>query len=293
MFLKLLPLFEYICPKCRKEIKKNSHECSHCGEKFPLAIRVPPSFLKDPKKLEAYVHKHVFPRVSEFERNYLTKYFTTIFSDGFESGDFTAWTSVETVGLNTQTVVNDDKHHGTYSAKFTDPSGGTSGVYKTITAGTNFYLRAYVRFSSPTTTDGDETFSIKFSNGLPNWIGIVGVEYNVADGKYYWILYSRTGTTTVVTRSVSTFTLSTTTWYCLELHSVIHATTGEHQVWINGTDTIHITGQDTDNYGNIDCAKVGLDHRGGDTIYVDCVVVADAYIGPETGAPFFTLAFTR
>src|SRR3989337_2094782 len=119
--LPMLPMWEYICPKCRKGVKQSAHQCTHCSEKFPLAIRVPPSFLKDPEKLEAYVHKHIFPRVSEFERNYLTKYFTVIFSDGFESGDFSAWTG--TVGG--PTVSNVQAHHGTYSCR----ASGSAYIY--------------------------------------------------------------------------------------------------------------------------------------------------------------------
>jgi DNA-directed RNA polymerase subunit RPC12/RpoP len=54
---RLPSMWDYLCPKCKKEVKKNSHRCPHCGERFPLAVRVPPIFLKDPKSLEEYVHK--------------------------------------------------------------------------------------------------------------------------------------------------------------------------------------------------------------------------------------------
>src|SRR3989337_3644689 len=116
--LPMLPMWEYICPKCRKGVKQSAHQCTHCSEKFPLAIRVPPSFLKDPKKLEAYVHKHIFPRVSEFERNYLTKFFTEYFNNGFEEGDFSAWTSVNDSG-GRLSVQGTTVHHGSYAMKCT------------------------------------------------------------------------------------------------------------------------------------------------------------------------------
>ncbi|MFN3329236.1 MAG: hypothetical protein ACK40U_10400, partial [Fervidobacterium pennivorans] len=41
---------------------------------------------------------------------------TEIFSDGFESGDFSAWTGTAQ-SSGTVTVVTENPHHGTYSAK--------------------------------------------------------------------------------------------------------------------------------------------------------------------------------
>ena len=73
--LRFLPMWEYICPKCRKTVKANSHHCPHCGERFPQAIRIPPTMLKDVKKLEYYVRRDVMPRISKFQRNCLARCF--------------------------------------------------------------------------------------------------------------------------------------------------------------------------------------------------------------------------
>jgi len=145
--LRLLPMWEYICPACRKEVKKNSHRCPHCGERFPLAIRVPPSFLKNPKKLEAHVHKYIFPKVSPFHRAYLTQFFTEIFSDGFESGDFSAWTGTAKSSGETCEVESADPHHGTYNAKFYSDGGWNQYAYcyKDITGQTIIYARTYFK----------------------------------------------------------------------------------------------------------------------------------------------------
>lgn len=104
-FLKrYLPLWTHICPKCRKEVKANSHECPYCGEKYPLTLKVPFAGLHDAKKLEAYVHKHIFPRVSAFERHYLTRFFTTFLTSGWENSGGTdltdggTWTGSSSTG---------------------------------------------------------------------------------------------------------------------------------------------------------------------------------------------------
>jgi DNA-directed RNA polymerase subunit RPC12/RpoP len=79
--LKQLPLFDYICPKCKREVKEKSHKCPYCGENYGVPLRVPPKVLKDPKALEEYVHKHILPKISASQRAYLTQFFTIIFSD--------------------------------------------------------------------------------------------------------------------------------------------------------------------------------------------------------------------
>ncbi len=115
LLLKLIPLFDYICPCCKKEVEKNSRECPYCGEQYGSPVRVPPRLLKDPKALEDHVHKHVFPRISKAQRDYLAQYFTTIFAHGFEGGDFgedpeTGYSWTGTGG--SATIVESPVHHG-------------------------------------------------------------------------------------------------------------------------------------------------------------------------------------
>ena len=37
LLLKLLPMWDYVCPKCQESVPKNSHECPHCGESYLTA----------------------------------------------------------------------------------------------------------------------------------------------------------------------------------------------------------------------------------------------------------------
>jgi len=272
--LRLLPMWEYICPKCRKEVKKNSHECPSCGEKYPLAIRVPPSFLKDPKKLEAYVHKHVFPRVSEFERNYLTKYFTTIFSDGFESGDFSAWTATS----GTPTVSTNWAHHGIYSCQI---NAAGEDVSKTFTAANTVYMRVYIKVTSCSLTSGQYATFLFVQNAAADQ-GIMAQLYHNGSN----IVFSLRSYYTPDARWNTAIVLTLDQIYCIELKYVKDSSAS---LYLDNIE--EVTSGTTTFAWQIDRVRVGWNQTGATTFYVDCVVVADAYIGPEAagGMQLFTL----
>jgi hypothetical protein len=59
---------------------------------------------------------------------------TQIFADGFESGDFSAWTGTS----GSPTVQNTTKHHGTYGCTFDAPEC----AYKTFSVMQIVYFRA-------------------------------------------------------------------------------------------------------------------------------------------------------
>ena len=272
--LRQLPMWSFLCPKCRQEVKQKSHKCPHCGERFPLAIRVPPSFLKDPKKLEEYVHKHIFPRVSEFERNYLTKFFTILFSDGFESGDFSAWTGTEARGAGSISVSSTQKHHGNYAAYQNSPTvdGGDRGLcYKNLAAGVNVvYLRAYFYFP----------LSFEWAGSILIKLGDVADLRLMAMPSSASILRSHNYATDIEYDS-SAFVTLLNTWYCLELAVLVDSTNG----WIRGWfDANLVLNQTSINTGTtyVSGVTVGNCYNWVPTeFYWDCVVVADAYIGPE------------
>ena len=284
--LRLLPMWEYICPKCRKSVKQNAHQCPHCGEKFPLVIRVPPTFLKDPKKLEAYVHKHVFPRVSEFERNYLTKYFTVIFSDGFESGDFSAWSEIS--GGGTIEVVNTKPHHGVYSAHFVGTGNSHAYAIQYIGSYATLYHRLYIYIDS-STVDAYGYFLTQMGSNYIDFfqLGVTGAS------RALYLQYRDGGAGNT---STSATTLSLDTWYCIEVKLVKSSTVGEVVVYLNDVEVSDLThtGLNNDDAGNTFRVGVGVLNEWAYVIdeFIDCVVVADAYIGPEAaggGQQLFTL----
>jgi hypothetical protein len=77
---------------------------------------------------------------------------------------------------------------------------------------------------------------------------------------------------------------ATDTWYCVEVYWKRGAGTGVSTAWVDGTQVGTATGlTNTDYYAQIGTVG-GYNWTGNTTITVfsDCAVVADAYIGPET-----------
>ena len=73
------------------------------------------------------------PMASDSTWSFSTSAYGQIFSDGFESGTFAAWTLVRTGGDGTATVVPGNVASGTYAARFTESATKTSFAYARTT----------------------------------------------------------------------------------------------------------------------------------------------------------------
>jgi len=288
--LKLLPLFDYVCPKCRKEVKQKSHTCIHCGENYGVPVRVPPRMLKDPKALEEYVHKHVFPRVSPLHRIYLTQFFTVLFSDGFEPPEtnlFENWTATSFEGAGVSVIEAVNPHHETKNMKSTITVGAADNayIYRTIAATNICYMRGYIKLldvlpSVDGAGYGLMTLSIGF---LANGDGLTVSLVRIA-GANYWNIetYNNAWASDWNDNEAIASNPSLVTWYCLEI--LRDVTNDLQKLWVNGVlkiDVAHaIAGGATRAYCGTHWTNINNTN-----IAFDCIVVADAYIGPEGGAP--------
>ena len=297
--LRILPMWDYICPKCKREVPKKSNRCPHCREQYGIPLRVPPKILKDKKALEKYVHKHVFPKVSQQHREYLTQFFTVIFSDGFETGDFSKWTGSFTVSGGTLGVNSSNPHSGTYNAWFTLTGNVYAVEYKDFGSSyASAYARCYVKFTA-LPTSGKSLTLMEFNTHGNNFLAGIGLGYS--GGATWRSAYNKN---TVVTLKYAG-SPAINTWYCIEMELVISSSAGSVSYWIDGTQqaALEDSGFKNDNYGNLQRLFIGADRLTGDTsyavsAYVDDVVVADAYIGlqsasiSETGTEGFTYQAT-
>jgi hypothetical protein len=288
--LRLLPMWDYVCPKCQKNVPKNSHQCPHCREKYPMPLKLPPSILKDKKLLEEYVHKHVFPQVSQAYKEYLTQFFTELFNNGFEEGNFSAWTGTTTSNNGAITVVSDQTHHGSYSA-YADsgtPTQGLAYAYKDITDVDEVYFRVYVRLNAiPTGNFQRHAWMEIYGNNGANPIARVGIYcYPTPTVSVFLERYYPSQLT-----FRTTYAFETGVWYCVELYFNKAASGTTYQVWINEVSQISRQ-DDTNGSYQVDRVAVGVTnfnaYQGQN--WIDCVVVADeGPIGPEEEATLKTV----
>lgn len=119
--LNLFPTWEYCCPNCNTYSESDKSFCPNCKAPFDeKKWRVPPRFLKSHDAMSEYAHKVLAPKLTPKQRELLFQYFTELFNDGFESGDFSAWTATSTTGVGSALIVEDvNPHHVTYNAKMT------------------------------------------------------------------------------------------------------------------------------------------------------------------------------
>lgn len=284
--LDLFPMWEYRCPKCLSFYDEVVTICVKCGTEIDtVKHRFPPRFMKDYKSMSDYAHKVLAPKLSPEQRELLFKYFTELFNDGFESGDFSAWDGTAVDAGQSLTVQGTTKHHGSYAAymNYDGSSGGDCYCYTAFTQGATRYGRIYIYVDAHTT------------NGR---VAVIGL-YQSASGVYTHSIalnsslelsqFWRDSEGNHSTPSETSLNLDQ--WHCLEILYKSHATAGEIRVWLDGTEVEDLahTGIDTSAYQmnriNVGNDWVGYTTSGAADIYFDCVVVADTYIGPESGEP--------
>jgi len=204
---------------------------------------------------------------------------TTIFEDGFESGDFSAWDGTYVSAGETANVVTSNPYQGTYNARFVTNGDGTyesAYCYKNLNEEPVVYARGYFYLSQTSQERG------------PTLIMLLGDAYELAyarlrpDGTDKWELgYRDSGSLQTVTTTNSFPGVNT--WVCVELYVKIGSGDGEAKLYVNGTEILSVSSLTNDDKGNVDLARFGIYDLGYSqvlTLDVDCIVVADEYIGP-------------
>jgi len=216
-----------------------------------------------------------------------------LFSDGFESNDFSAWDGTTNGSEDSAPEVQSDlKYAGSYAAQIdTTVANGYSCCY--IAHGSSYatyHVRGYYRVSA-LPLNGEESAFGKIKDSSNNDLLFWGMS-RTAGGQTQWFLYN------VVTDTIYTVnaTINVDTWYCVEFGVVVDSSTGELHLYVNGDEIIDETNLNT---GSTNIYKLYVGHFGifgsyvgtFGTVTYDCVVVADEYIGclAEGGQQLFTL----
>jgi fibronectin type 3 domain-containing protein len=155
---------------------------------------------------------------------------TTVFTDGFETGNLSKWTTVN--GLTVQTT---NFFAGRYAAESQGKNVVDMATKQLPSTYTNLYYRT----------------RLKILQGKPDTVDIL--RFRTATGSNLLSIFydnnkhlgyrndTRNQTTT------STSTLATGTWYLIEVHLVINGASSQVQVWLNGTLVSALSR--TDNFG--------------------------------------------
>lgn len=207
-----------------------------------------------------------------------------IFEDGFETNDFSKWSSTETGdggAIITQDIV---KHHGTYAAKLSTPVTASSYAFcqKTPLAVTSpFFMRSYIRWA--TTPDLNEKYTIAHdmvtSGNMHYFCRFMRTGANTGQW-YFYMGGTEWGPSDPVNWAIDT-------WYCLETNFVASATVGELRLYWNSVEVLTITDLNTGTNG-INRIRLEAynfpDTLAAQEIYFDCVVADGSRIYCEAEA---------
>jgi len=204
-----------------------------------------------------------------------------LFSNGFESGSFSAWTGTSVSGGETATIVTNPVHSGTYSARFS--SNGRSRterayVYRSITSSNELYARGYFYVSQSGIVDNNDRFS--FIMLLTGSTSLTYAGWARTNGVVKWTLMIRSGTGSVV--AYSAMIPSINTWYSVELHWKRDSTNGFGELYVNGVLVVSITNRNTASYSSANTVRFGLPEIyrcASTTAIIDDCVVSSSYIG--------------
>jgi hypothetical protein len=274
--LDLFPRWSYQCPKCGKQYDETVQACNQCGTVYDESKwRVPPSFLKSHEAMSEYAHKVLAPKLTQKQRELLFHYFTELFSDGFEGGNFDLWTNT----FGSPTVVENPVFDGSYAAEFYAASDWDSHYLRKSSgiSGNPWHVRFYMRIEN-LPSSGDE---FRFLRCLDTgWTQLYEVKIkNISGTLKLWI--NRTRPSSVTTDY--NFSFQADTWYCIEVGFYAHSSEGYYKVYIDGNEVIDDGSLDTsgNNAGILDLGLSGGNTYHPVTIQIDSVIVADTYIGPE------------
>ncbi len=162
---------------------------------------------------------------------------TTIFSDDFESGDFSAWTATE----NSPTITTTPVHHGSHAmqANLASWAAANCRASKNITSSSAVYMRCYVRMEDLFTGSGLKGIGPRFYYSGGSSIAFVivdcpnnkwGIRNNVSSTSYF-----ESGTSAI----------NPDQWYCLELYINVNSASGELKLWVDGILKVDQTGLNT------------------------------------------------
>lgn len=192
-----------------------------------------------------------------------------IFSDGFESNDFSAWTGTN----NGPTVEDVNPHHGTYNMKGVVAAAWTDyNAYKTIAAAPDVFWRGYYKFGA---ISGRYWLHTIRSSGWQNQLQVYLTDDSpVKWGLSNWIDGAETRFTEAAGSGVTTGT-----YYCVEAQRDV--TNGDIRLWLDGSLIIEELGLALVNNNEQVIGGWYSAVGNNDDVYADCFEADSARVGCE------------
>lgn len=206
---------------------------------------------------------------------------TIIFSDEFELGSLVPpWTVQNEPGANVLSISQDIFHHGGNCLKAVTATINTNCcMEKVVGSYADLYFREY--WATPSFPASANLWSVMDMANATDAIAAV----------YLWI--SGASQRFCVRNQVTATNYNTVVFpgfvgnkfYCTELYVHVDNAAGIIKVWLDGNLMYNQTGIDTSNAGgNITTVRSGICSERNSvaaTVYTDCCVVSDRYIGTE------------
>ena len=198
---------------------------------------------------------------------------TTFFSDGFESGNTSAWTLPSSDSTGSRTVQSTVVNSGTNALALTNTSGQYAYVYTALPSGpqAQTFTRFYVRVGS-TVTSSTQLAIARNANGSNTF----EVDYNA--GRHGLDFYFWNGSGKVYSIFSPNSAISPDTWYEVELQDD-ESSLGSAQAWINGT-SLGLE-DDVDLSTSTPYARLMFYNSAPGTIYLDDVAVSNVPNGTD------------
>ncbi|MEM2506182.1 MAG: M14 family metallopeptidase [Nitrososphaeria archaeon] len=211
-----------------------------------------------------------------------------LFNDGYETGNFNAWTGTQTTTNDQAIVIATNAYEGNYHAQLQTNAiaSGTKYAYSYITLTTpisEIYTRAYFYIvDGLPLDDNDDRFGLIAYEANNQLLCTLRVHRSSGVDKFNIIGFNGDGT---VQRGTDDIYPAKGQWYCLEFYVKVHSLKGEYRAWINGVEQIAITDVNNTRYGwGVNRIRIGLTStinvQHTVTIYCDVAAVSNKYIGP-------------
>lgn len=208
----------------------------------------------------------------------------TIFSDGFESGDTSAWSGVIGSGTGSTSVTTGSKRSGTYGfrSEGTGASNWRRQVYRDFTApaGNIVYMRFFVYPVSVGSGGVVRIGGLYREAGVFNRIAVVMCDFGT------WSVNARNRDASETTTALSTG-LTTGAWNDVEIMYDGSGTNPVTKVWLNGTEVASVTDTTSGTLYIPNRGNVGGHETSWNTsadFYFDDAEIADTRIGGVSAA---------